>query len=155
MVSPELLRRFKFFGFMSDGQLKAVAMITEELAFEKGKALFEIGRPAAALYLLVVGSIELLYVVSDEFDPQTRKEFYISDISPGEICGISALIEPYVYTSTARADGPCRILKIESDALRALCEVDSSLAYGWMREIAKVAIERLHDTRVQLAAARA
>jgi len=30
MISPELLRRFPFFNFMNDAQLKAVAMIAEE-----------------------------------------------------------------------------------------------------------------------------
>jgi CRP-like cAMP-binding protein len=155
MVSPELLRRFQFFGFMNDSELKAVAMIAEEVVFERGQALFAIGQPAEALYLLMDGSVELHYVVTDEFDPQLRKEFYLSDISPGEMCGISALIEPHQYTSSARAAGLSRAIRIESAALRALCEVDPKLAYGLMRQAAKVAVERLHDTRVQLAAARA
>jgi CRP-like cAMP-binding protein len=155
MVSPELLRRFKFFGFMTDGQLKAVAMIAEEAVVEQGEMLFAIGEPARALYLLTDGGVELNYVVTDEFDPQLRKEFYLSDISPGEMCGISALIEPYQYTSSARAASRSRVIRIDSSALQALCEVDPKLAYGLMRQTARVAVERLHDTRVQLAAARA
>jgi CRP-like cAMP-binding protein len=155
MVSPELLRRYPFFGFLDEHQLKAVAMIAQEVALERGEVLFEIEQPAEALYLLTEGTIELYYVVADELDPKLRKEFYISDIGPGEVFGISALIEPYVYTSTGRVADPGHVIKVEGAGLRALCELDCKLGYGLMRQLAKAALERLHDTRVQLIAARA
>lgn len=155
MVSPELLRRYPFFGALDDRQLKAVAMITEELSFEAGETLFDINQPAEALYLLAEGSVELYYVVADEFDPTLRKEFYVSDISPGEVVGISALIEPYQYTSTVRAASASRVVRVEGGGLRALCELDCKLGYSLIRQLAKTALERLHDTRVQLVAARA
>ncbi|MBL8152599.1 MAG: Crp/Fnr family transcriptional regulator [Anaerolineae bacterium] len=155
MISPELLRRYPFFGFLDDTQLKAVAMIAEEIAVETGELILEAGQPAEALYFLLDGSTELCTIVTDQVRPESRKEFYISDVNPGEILGISALVEPYRYTGTARARGPCRIIKIEAFPLRELCAKDLKLAYGLMRETAKAAMERLHDTRVQLAAARA
>ncbi len=155
MVSPELLRRYPFFGFLNDAQLKAVAMIAEEIAVEPGESILQVGKPAEALYFLIEGSAELHYIVEDRFDLAVRKELYISHINPGEIFGISALIEPYQYTGTIRATGACRVLKIEASALRALCEVDLMMAHGLMRQTAKAAMERLEDTRVQLAAERA
>jgi CRP-like cAMP-binding protein len=117
--------------------------------------LFEIERPAEALYLLAEGSVELYYVVMDEYDPKLRKEFYVSDIGPGEVFGISALIEPYQYTSRVQAASASHVVRIEGAGLRALCEVDCKLGYSLMRQIARTALERLHDTRVQLVAARA
>ncbi len=155
MVSPELLRRYPFFGFLNDAQLKAVAMIAEEITVEPGKLILEVGKPAEALYFLIEGSAELYYVVEDHYDPAVRKELYISHINPGEIFGISALIEPYQYTGTIRTVSVCRVLEIASAALRALCEVDLTMAHGLMRQTAKAAMERLEDTRVQLAAERA
>lgn len=155
MISPELLRRYPFFGFLNETQVKAVAMIAEEFELVKGETLFENERPASALYLLVEGSVELYYLVGDEGDPKLHKEFYISDINPGEVFGISALIEPYTYTSTGRVASPGRAVKIEGAGLRALCELDCEMGYGLMRQLARAALERLHDTRIQLAAARA
>ena len=154
MVSPELLRRYPFFGFLDDRQLKAVAMIAEELSFEAGETLFEINQPAEALCLLTEGAVELYYVIADEYDPKLRKEFYVCDIGPGEVFGISALIEPYVYTSAGRVAEPSRVVKMEGAGLRALCELDCKLGYSLMRQLAKAALERLHNTRVQLVAAR-
>ncbi len=154
MISPELLRRYPFFGGLDDGQLKALAMIADEGDYQTGATLFENDQPAGALYLLLTGSVELHYVVTDRTEPSLRREFYVSDINPGEIVGISALVEPYRFTAMARVVSPSRLLKLDAEALRALCDADPAMAAIFMRRIAKVAMERLHDTRVQLVAAR-
>jgi CRP-like cAMP-binding protein len=153
MISPELLRRFPFFNFMNDGELKAVAMIAEEVVFEKDAIIFNAKEPAVMLYFLEDGSATNFYVVHN--GGTTHKELYIGDINPGELFGISALIEPYTYTATMRADKKCRVIKIEAAALRALCEVDTRLAYSFMQATARTVMQRLEDTRVQLAAAQA
>ena len=155
MISPELLRRYPFFGFLDDAQLRAVAMIAEEVTADTSESLFEAEQPALALYLLVEGRVELWHIATDKHEQGLHQEFYIGDINPGEILGISAVIEPYHYVSAARVTGPTRVIRIEAAALRALCEVDCKLGYGLMKQTAKAALERLHDTRIQLIAARA
>jgi CRP-like cAMP-binding protein len=154
MVSPELLRRYPFFGFLDDTQLKAVAMLAGEVAYKKGEDIVHVGNPAEALYFLLEGSVELYYTVQEPRNPASARDFYIMDINPGEIFGISAMLEPPIYTGTVRASAACRVLKLPAPGLRALAEVDSKMACGLMGAIAKAAMERLHDTRVQLAAAR-
>ena len=153
MVSPELLRRYPFFHFMNDTELKAVAMIADEVTFEKDEIIFDAKMPAKILYFLEEGSAANFYVV--ENGGKIHKELYIGNVNPGELFGISALIEPYMYTATMRADKKCRVINIEASALRALCEVDTHLAYALMQETAKAVMLRLEDTRVQLAAAQA
>lgn len=155
MISPELLRRFPFFSFMNDSQLKAVAMIGDDASFNNGHTLIEAGKPATSLYFLVEGNCSYYFVVTSQHDPYLRQEHYISDFVPGEAFGISALIDPFVYTSEVRAEKPCRIVRIDAAALRALCEVDAKLACGLMQAIAKAAMERLQHTRAQLVAAKA
>lgn len=152
MISPELLRRFPFFNFMDDAQLKAVAMITEELNFKKDELLVEAGKPANQFYFLIEGSVAYYYHVTTEHDPSYSKDYYISSFNPGEIFGISALIEPYIFTATMRTEKDSRIIQINSTALRALCEVDLRLSCGFYRAVAKAAMERLQNTRIQLVA---
>lgn len=154
MVSPELLRRYVFFADLDDGHLKAVAMLTDEAYYGQDEVVFEEGQPADALYLLIEGCVDLHYVVTDEINTQLSKDFFISEINPGEVFGISALLEPYVYTGTVRSTCPGHVLKIEAAGLRALCEMDTKLCATLIRHIAKATMSRLHDTRVQLAAAR-
>jgi len=152
MISPELLRRFPFFGFMNEQELRAVAMIADEVSFNKDDLILESNQAAEKLYFIVEGSVALYHVVKTENDPSYRQEYYVSDIDAGEIFGISALIEPYIYTGTIRADKKSRVIKIDAPALRALCDVDVRLANGLMQEVAKAAMERLEQTRIQLIA---
>ena len=51
MISPELLRRFPFFSFMDDKQLKAVAMIAEEKTYDDGDDMVANNSPASKLFL--------------------------------------------------------------------------------------------------------
>lgn len=149
MISPELLRRYPFFSCLDDAQQKAVAMITEEISVPAGIVLFEEGQPAAALYFLLEGGVDLYFNVPGE-EGAPGKEFWAGEINPGEPFGISALIEPYRLTAMARTSAPSRILKIDAAALRALCEVDHRMAYAMIRQVAKAAMERLHATRIQM-----
>lgn len=155
MISPELLRRFPFFGFLDDTQLKAVAMLAEEVEFDRDAVIFETDQPAVALYVMVEGSIDLNYKVVDRDDPKIAKEFFISELNPGDIFGLSALLDPYRHTMTAKALAPSKVIRIEATGLRALSELDVKLQAGLMKAAAKAAMDRLHDTRIQLAAARA
>ena len=155
MISPELLRRFPFFSFMDDKQLKAVAMIAEDKVYEAGDDIVNENGSAKSLYFLVEGTASYYYVVTTEHDPYYKQEYFISDFNPGEIFGISALIEPYVYTAMVRSEKTCRLIEIDASALRALCEVDTTLNCGLMRAVAKAAMERLQQTRVQLIATKA
>jgi len=151
MISPELLRRYPFFGTLNDSELKSIAMITEEKEFEQGTELFKEGQTADTLYFLVEGNIDLLYVVEEQFHPETRKEFVVGEINPGEVFAISTLIEPFVYTSTARADKPSRVLQIASKPMRELLDKDCLLGYKVMEQMAKSAMIRLGVARVLLA----
>jgi len=153
MISPEILRRYPFFGSLTDAQIRALAMIAEEQAFSKGVVLCEEGKPADAFYLLVDGSISLYYLSEDEFHPKTRKEFLVGEINPGEVFAISAFIEPYIYTTTVRVDKTSRVIKFDSTALYELIKNDPRLNCILMQKIAKAMMERLTFVRVQLAAA--
>jgi CRP-like cAMP-binding protein len=153
MISPELLRRYPFFSKLQENQLKSLAMLGEEIATTPESVLFAEKTPAEWLYLLVDGSVGLSYKSEEEFHPKAKKEFAIGEINPGEVFGISAVIEPYTYNSTASVEQPSRIIRFEASALRDLISDDRDLGFNLMGQIAKTALERLTYTRVQLAAA--
>ena len=155
MISPELLRRYPFFAFLNEEQLRAVAMLSEDVEIDANATVFDAGMPADALCLLTEGDLDLYYVVVDRDDPKLKKEFFLNEFNVGDIFGISAVIEPYVYSGTVRASTASGIVKVDGAGLRALCEVDARLAAGLMKAVAHAAMERLIETRVQLAAARA
>lgn len=153
MVSPELLRRYPFFGSMSDAQTKAIARIADEEVIPNGSVICEEGQPARAFYLLIDGGISLYYKSEEEFNPSSRRDFLVGEINPGEVFAISVFVEPYKYTSTVKAEQDCRVIKFDSAELNKLIEKDPRMYCILMREVAKATMERLAYARVQLAAA--
>ena len=152
MISPERLRQFPFFGLLNEGQLTEISMISKEESFEGGEVMFRESEPASTLYFLFEGSIDLYYTIAG-IKNLASKGISVGEINPGEPFGISALIEPYLLTATAYVSKPSQVLAIDALALRALFKKDHKLARIITHQAAKAAIERLHATRVQLAAA--
>ncbi len=138
---------------MNHRQLQDVALITNVIEVDANETLFTMGDKAEALYFLLAGSIELHYVVIDEHLPQLRKDFMVGTVSPREVFSISAVIEPYELTTTAVTTQPCRLLKTDAAQLRALCAKDAELDCRLQSQCGKAAMERLHATRILLAAA--
>jgi len=153
MVSPEILRRYPFFGSLTAGQIKAMSMIAEQLEYKKGDVICEEGKPAEGFYLLLDGGVSLYYKSEEEFHPETRKEFLVGEIDPGEVFAISTLIEPFIYTSTVKAEKDCSVVKFSSVEIKKLVDKDPRLNCALMKGIAKAAMERLSYARIQLAAA--
>ena len=153
MISPELLRRYPFFGFMDEEQFQKVAMISDEIELDEDEVLFESATAGDALYLLMSGTIELHYVVFDQINPELRKEFQVGDINPGEVFGVSAVIAPHKFTATAQVTTSGEAIKIDANGLLAMCNEDPAFGYGLMAQVAKATMERLGFTRTQLAAA--
>lgn len=153
MTASEYLKKYQIFSVLNPDQLKQLAELAEEVTYDKGDIIFQEGEKADALYLLVEGRIELYYTVEVEYHPELRKELLFREIHPGELFSISALIEPYMLTATARAAKPSRMIKIQATPLLSWCEQDLDLANALMRQVARAAIERLNATREQLAAA--
>ena len=153
MISPELLRRYPFFGPFGDEQLKEIAMLADEVTVDAGEQLFEECETADTLYLLLEGSIDLYYKSEEEYHPKDSKEFSVGEINPGEIFAISAVINPYVLNATARVSRKAHLVKFNAKALRELFEKDPRMGYIAMHQVTKAIMERLAYTRVQLAAA--
>ena len=153
MISPELLRRYPFFGRFTEIQLKTLAMIGEEATLEDKQVVLEEGKPAQALFFLLEGGVDLYYTVEDPSLPTGLKELAVCEINVGEPFGISALIEPHILTSTCRSSGVSRVIRFEAEALHSAISEDSQLELVLLRAMSKAALQRLHATRIQLAAA--
>jgi len=151
MVSVETLRRYQFFNHFTQDQLKAVAMISEIETYPKGAIVAREDAIASKLYLLLEGDVDLIYSGGGE---GAISNALVGSIAPGEVFGVSSLVEPYQFISSVRAAMPLRVIAIDSIALRALAEIDSNLGYGLMRNISAAILGRLKFTQMELAVAR-
>ena len=153
MVTIQQLRNFPFFNQFSESQLKEMLPIAEVEKVKSGAIIFEEGMPAETLYFLLEGCVDLYYTIIPAYRREDSMGSRVCTINPGESFGISALIKPQILTSTARAFLSSRILKFPGDKLQALFDQDQQLAYIWIQQLAKEAVQRLHATRLQLASA--
>jgi CRP-like cAMP-binding protein len=151
MISLELVRRYPFFAGLDEAELKAIAMISEEVRAPTGTVMFEESQTANALFLLLEGNVDLSF----DSPMGDSAQVHIGEVNPGEPFAISALIPPHILKHTARASTSIYALKIAAAPLRAICERDARVGNVVMRKVAEAAMERLHFTRVQLAAAQA
>jgi CRP-like cAMP-binding protein len=152
MVSIETLRRYQFFNHLTQDQLKAIGMIAEIESYPKGAIVARENASATNLYLLLEGDIDLIYSGGGE---GAIVNALVGSIAPGEVFGVSSMIEPYLFISSVRAAMPIRVIAIDSIALRALSEIDAKLGFGLLRNISAAVLERLKFTQMELAVARA
>lgn len=153
MVSPELLRRFTFFGAFNEEQLKKISLIADEINVPAGAKLFDECEQANVFYFLIDGGIDLTYKSEEEFHSKIKKVFPVGEINPEEVFGISAVLSPYEYNATAITSKDSKLIKIDAEKLRQLMKEDPEFGYTMMHQVAKATMERLTYTRVQLAAA--
>jgi CRP/FNR family transcriptional regulator, cyclic AMP receptor protein len=153
MISPEFLRRFPFFFGFDDVQLKALAMIADQREAAEKETIFEEGAPAHKFYLLVDGSIDLYIKSEEENNPASRRDFAVGEINPGEAFGFSTLLEPYIFSVTARSAVTSKIIEFDGANLKALIEDDKGFGYQLLLQVSRSLVERLYSTRVQLGAA--
>ena len=151
MVSPEQLRGCPFFGELDKSQLKLVAAAASEIIVESNVILLEENQPAEDFYIVLDGCVDVFYAASGEPNDQ----LLIAEIRSGEPFALSALVQPHTLAGTGRTRTRCHLLKIKGSELLALCRQDPRLGRALMRQTAKSIMDRLHLTRVRLAALRA
>jgi CRP-like cAMP-binding protein len=94
---------------VSQRVLGEIGKLSEEVVFEKDLVIFRTDEDASCIYELAEGIVDI--VVSE------KDNMHYSIMRPNEIFGWSALVEPYVYTATARCITKVKVIQIARDAI--------------------------------------
>ncbi len=109
------LRAIALFDGLTEGQLRELMAVAEEVRFDAGDDLFQESRPADFWWVLLAGSLDLLRHVGQE---DTRLGVMST---PGQWAGgFRAWDEHGVYMATGRGSTPGRVLRVPADRLAAL-----------------------------------
>lgn len=147
MISPELLRRYPHFAKLDDDVLKKLAMMSEEQSFEAQALLFEEGLPAAFLFVIVKGSVDLFSVIG------TGERRVVDTLVTGDLMSLSAVITPHMLRFSGVAREATRVVAVDGERLRALLSEDHEFGYRVLKTVNYALGQRLESTRIQLAAA--
>ena len=94
---------------VSQRVLGEIGKIAEEISFEKDAVIFRTDEEAPYIYELVQGVVDIVVL--------ERDNMHFSVMRPGEIFGLSALVEPYVYTATANCVSDVKVIRIARDSI--------------------------------------
>lgn len=146
MTTPisELLRQHPVFAGLPDADLEFIAGCARNVAFRVGETIFEEGQEADQFYVLRFGR-----VVTEIHDPG-RGPIRVQSLGPDDVLGWSWLLPPYRWQHDARAVELTRAVAFDGACLRAKAEEDPRLGYELMKRFARIIVERLEHTRMQL-----
>ena len=102
--------------------------------------------------MLEEGGVDLYYTSSQPIRSKEKREAYVGSINPGDIIGLSSLVESFVFNAFTRFSHKSTNISIDAVQLRVLMNGDPSLGYILMQHLTKGIIKRLFDTRIQVAA---
>jgi CRP-like cAMP-binding protein len=145
MISPEVLRRYPYFGGISDESIKQLAMIAEEKTVPANCVMFREGDPAQHLSIILKGEVNIQYELGSG---ELRT---VDTLVDGDLVMWSALVEPYKATALGTTTRETHLAQIDAVKLRKLCEQEPILGYRLMTEAATLLANRLEGARVQLA----
>ena len=144
MVDVGTLRKLDIFEGLSDAGLEAVSEHAGTEEYPAGFVIFREGEEAGKLYVLLEGRVAV------QFDVARHQEAVVHTPKPGMAFGWSALVQPCLYTSTARCMQDSKVITIDREGLRDLLEQDCHTGFIIMEKLAQLISARLRDTRIQL-----
>lgn len=120
---------------LDPGFMNEIAKMAIEESYSSDQVIFNRGDSAENLYIMVDGHVTLFIEEGGSIN------FTVDD--PGEVFGWSALVEPNVYTASARCYEDSTILRIEATSLEHVFERFPKEAYLVMKRLSGVIGQRL------------
>jgi signal transduction histidine kinase len=117
-ILAERLGRSEVFAGLAEVDLLAIASFCCEEAYDENQALLVEDMPADKLFVVERGKVALEKKVQLGRH-STPRNATIDYIGPGQVSGFSALVAPYIYSTSAICVEPTRVVVVDGIALRA------------------------------------
>jgi CRP/FNR family transcriptional regulator, cyclic AMP receptor protein len=141
----DALQSIPWFQELSTEHFNKLLGVANLRKFEAGQEIFHEGDREDNLYIVLEGRVAI------EMSVPGRGRMRILTCEPMDVVGWSS-VTPVVRqrTAGARAVLPTRLVLLNADGLRKVCDEDHDLGYVVMRRLANVVASRLLTTRLQL-----
>ncbi len=143
MFRQELAQK-SLFKDLSPADLVELEPLFEPVDLPQNKVIFEQGRVADYLYILLEGEVVV------NFKPYDGPELTVGRIRPGGVFGWLAILGRQVYTSIALAAVDSSGIRIRGSELRDLCERKPHTGLAILEKLAAGIAERLNSTHNQI-----
>ena len=140
--TTEVLREMELFSKVDDRQLRAVAMMGEELSYRSGERLFEQGDEGDAAYIVISGAVEVIVKVNGG-------ERGVATLGRGEIFGELAVLCDQPRSTAIAAKEPLVVFHLDRGVILNMLREFPDLAVQMIRILGR----RLELTTQRLARA--
>lgn len=159
MISPEIIRRYPFFGRLSMDQISKLTDNAVEKVVEQDHFFYHEEDQLGEFFLILEGAAAIVFElperdvdhkISDQFLRKLKtKDVIISTLGPGDLFGLSGLIPPYLANAGAKALSPCRVIAFNSSELVKMFAENPEFGFIMTQKAAQTLSERLRDIRVE------
>ena len=141
-MKSETLKDSEIFRGLDDAQIEKLADLCDEESYRRGETIFNQGKKADKLFILVDGAVTLRIRAQKEIDlTATTVE------KRGEVFGMAALLKPHRHQVTAQCSKVTNVLSIEGDEVFRMFERDYRMGFEVMKRVAEIYASRLNSTR--------
>ena len=144
MTLEPLLREHPFLKGLEPEYLTLLAGCAMNVRFRAGSFLFREGEAAGQCFLIREGKLAL------EIAAPGRGSIIVQTLGAGDVAGFSWLLEPHQWQFDGRVIEPVRAVALDGTCLRGKCADDPRLGFELTQLFARLAIQRLQATRLQL-----
>ena len=140
VVKIDRLKKVDILEGLAEEELQSIAQYFEEENVNAGVTLCEEGTDADRLYVLEQGTVSISSKKGGQYD---------IDI-PGKIVGWSFLVPPFLYTASAVAKTPSKILVIKSPGFYYVIHKEPKMGMKVINNLAQVIASRLKGSESSL-----
>ena len=145
MATRDDLKRLSLFKNLSDADLGNILPLCTEKQLKDGEVIYNCADKGTRFYILLDGDVRLQIPTEQGFG---LTAFFVD---AGDAFGISGLLEPHRYTSSAICTKSARVLAIDIGSfLKCITGENIRAGFEIMRNLAGILLERLSRTRQHL-----
>jgi len=144
MALSDVLRLHEFTRGLTEAQIASLAAAASEACFEEDDIVLEEGERSRAFYLVTEGSVTV----------ELRAPRYVvvvQAVESGQAFGWSALLDRQDTVFQVRAREHTRALRLEGEALKALCRQDPVLGVELLHRTLALVAGRVKATELRFA----
>ena len=143
MIDIDFLAKVQIFQGLDQKQLAEIIKFCEEAEFQPETKLFEQGEDAAYLWIVKEGQVDLRFEAPGS---ASSGENTISSIPEAGAFGWSSFTSPNKYRLSGYcAAKPCKLIKVDREALKQLFEKEPDVGYAVISNVATVVGTRFHE----------
>jgi toluene monooxygenase system ferredoxin subunit len=143
-MKSDTLLQLPLFEGLDRIHLTTLAKSAVEDRFSRDHVIFEQGKPADRLYILLDGRVAIRY------KPYDGEMLLVTEVKPNSVFGWSSALGRPSYSSCAVCVEDSHAVSVRGDAIKSICEKYPETGVMILERLADVIAERLQNTHAHV-----